>query len=198
MAKITYEDKEFLNKNENIADKNKVNDTDLNEIKKTVNENDDNVGDLSDLNTTDKSSVVNAINEVNLTGKAISLERSQKLDYNKGTIFDVTWQSEKYNNTNGILTKDGNSIKCNSGTHLVLVNAFIQTVGGNSNYIYVRKVVDGETKEFKATSSTSCPQISCICEINEGEKISIQSYSNAVGYVSASSAWNGFDVILLS
>ena len=38
MAKITYEDKEFLNKNENIADKNKVNDTDLNQIKEVVNE----------------------------------------------------------------------------------------------------------------------------------------------------------------
>lgn len=37
MAKITYEDKEFLNKNENIADKNKVNDTDLNQIKEVVN-----------------------------------------------------------------------------------------------------------------------------------------------------------------
>ena len=62
MAKITYEDKEFLNKNENIADKNKVNDTDLNEIKEVVNGNDDNIGDLSDLNTSDKSSLVNAIN----------------------------------------------------------------------------------------------------------------------------------------
>lgn len=39
MAKITYEDKEFLNKKENIADKNKVNDTDLNEIKEVVNGN---------------------------------------------------------------------------------------------------------------------------------------------------------------
>ena len=65
MAKITYEDKEFLNKNENIADKNKVNDTDLNEIKNTVNENDDNVGDLSDLNTTNKNNLVSAINELN-------------------------------------------------------------------------------------------------------------------------------------
>lgn len=62
MAKITYEDKEFLNKNENIADKNKVNDSDLNEIKNVVNENADSVGNLSDLNTNDKSSLVNAIN----------------------------------------------------------------------------------------------------------------------------------------
>lgn len=64
MAKITYEDKEFLNKNENIADKNKVNDTDLNQIKEVVNGNDDNIGDLSDLNTINKDSLVGAINEL--------------------------------------------------------------------------------------------------------------------------------------
>ena len=66
MAKITYEDKEFLNKNENIADKNKVNDTDLNEIKEVVNGNDDNIGNLSNLNTTNKDSLVGAINEKKL------------------------------------------------------------------------------------------------------------------------------------
>ena len=64
MAKITYEDKEFLNKNENIADKNKVNDSDLNEIKNVVNENDDSVGNLSNLNTINKDSLVGAINEL--------------------------------------------------------------------------------------------------------------------------------------
>lgn len=64
MAKITYENKEFLNKNENIADKNKVNDTDLNEIKNVVNENDDSVGNLSNLNTINKDSLVGAINEL--------------------------------------------------------------------------------------------------------------------------------------
>lgn len=64
MAKITYEDKEFLNKNENIADKNKVNDTDLNQIKEVVNGNDDKIGDLSNLNTINKDSLVGAINEL--------------------------------------------------------------------------------------------------------------------------------------
>lgn len=64
MSKINYSDKEFLNKNEEIADNRKVNDTDLNEIKQVVNTNDDNIGDLSNLNTTDKSSIVGAINEI--------------------------------------------------------------------------------------------------------------------------------------
>lgn len=39
MSKINYTDKEFLNKNVEIADNRKVNDTDLNEIKQVVNEN---------------------------------------------------------------------------------------------------------------------------------------------------------------
>lgn len=65
MTKITYESKVALNVNPDIADVNKCNATDLNEIKEVVNTNDDNMGLLSNLNTTDKSSMVNAINEVN-------------------------------------------------------------------------------------------------------------------------------------
>lgn len=72
MAKITYEDKVALNVNSDIADVNKCNATDLNEIKNVVNENDDNttnnsnaIGLLAGLNTADKSSLVGAVNEVN-------------------------------------------------------------------------------------------------------------------------------------
>ena len=65
MAKITYENKVALNVNSDIADVNKCNASDLNEIKNVVNTNDDNVGLLSNLTTTDKSSAVAAINEIN-------------------------------------------------------------------------------------------------------------------------------------
>ena len=72
MAKITYEDKVALNVNSDIADVNKCNATDLNEIKNVVNTNDDNttnnsnaIGNLSNLNTTNKNNLVSAINEVN-------------------------------------------------------------------------------------------------------------------------------------
>lgn len=41
MAKITYEDKEALNVNPEVANKNKVNASDLNEIKNVINSNDD-------------------------------------------------------------------------------------------------------------------------------------------------------------
>lgn len=65
MAKITYENKVALNVNSDVADVNKCNATDLNEIKQVVNENDDLVGILENLTTQDKTSIVNAINEVN-------------------------------------------------------------------------------------------------------------------------------------
>lgn len=65
MAKITYENKVALNINQDVADVNKCNATDLNEIKNVVNSNDDNMGLLSNLNTTNKGSIANSINEVN-------------------------------------------------------------------------------------------------------------------------------------
>lgn len=72
MAKITFEDKVALNVNSDIADVNKVKDSDMNEIKNVVNTNDDNttknsnaIGILSSLNTTSKDNLVSAINEVN-------------------------------------------------------------------------------------------------------------------------------------
>ena len=50
--------------NADIPANKKVQSSDMNEIKRVVNENDNKVGELNDLNTTDKSSIVNAINEI--------------------------------------------------------------------------------------------------------------------------------------
>lgn len=43
---ITYDDKQYLNQNSDIADINKVNDTDMNEIKSVVNNNAQEVADI--------------------------------------------------------------------------------------------------------------------------------------------------------
>lgn len=64
MAKITYTDKVTMNENADIPAINKVQATDMNEIKSVINENDDNVGTLSSLPTTDKSSAVAALSEI--------------------------------------------------------------------------------------------------------------------------------------
>lgn len=65
MQTISYTNKTALNINSEIADVNKCNAGDLNEIKSVVNANASECGNASGLNTTNKTSLVNAINEVN-------------------------------------------------------------------------------------------------------------------------------------
>lgn len=62
---ITYTDKQQLNANPSVADINKVQATDMNEIKSVVNDNATLMGDLTELPTTDKTSIVNSISEIN-------------------------------------------------------------------------------------------------------------------------------------
>ncbi len=64
---ITYDNKVALNTNPDIADINKVTDSDMNEIKSVANNNANNIGDLSTLTTTTTSSIVGAVNEINST-----------------------------------------------------------------------------------------------------------------------------------
>lgn len=64
LTQITYTNKETLNEQPSIADKNKVKADDMNEIKSVVNTNASNVGDLTNLNTTIKTSIVESINEL--------------------------------------------------------------------------------------------------------------------------------------
>lgn len=64
MAQITYTNKETLNSQPSIADKNKVKAEDMNEIKSVVNTNYGEVGDITNLNTTNKTSIVNGINSI--------------------------------------------------------------------------------------------------------------------------------------
>lgn len=64
MAQITYDTKVAINSNDGVADINKVNASDMNEIKSVVNGNDNNVGDISTLLTNNKASIVDAINNM--------------------------------------------------------------------------------------------------------------------------------------
>ena len=91
MQVISYTNKSALNVNSDIADVNKCNAADLNEIKSVVNNNASECGNASDLDTTDKTSLVNAINEVNtnLGGKQATILTGTSLPgtATDGTIF---------------------------------------------------------------------------------------------------------------
>lgn len=61
---VTFDDKQNLNTNSDIARINKVIDDDINQLKDVANTNANNIGNLEELSTTDKSSLVNAINNL--------------------------------------------------------------------------------------------------------------------------------------
>ena len=197
MAKITYEDKEFLNKNKNIADKNKVNDTDLNEIKTVVNQNDTNVGDLAALNTNDKSSIVNAINSLTNCGKFIKLNKTSSQSYSANTRFEVSWQTETFNNTNNILTKNNNHVQCTSGTHTVLINAFLQMIGSSENYIYI-SYNGQQIASFINSGGGASTIMSVVLQMNENDYVSVDAYGNNNGNVGGTEDWTNFIVPILN
>ena len=150
MAKITYEDKEFLNKNESIADKNKVNDTDLNEIKNVVNENDDSVGNLSNLNTINKDSLVGAINEANQRNIITAYFTNYK---STGGLAPVTNLNTDINIGNKLqLNSSKNGVKIGQNVHNVLVSGWAFC---NSNL----------SREFEACNLLKSKVISSILDI---------------------------------
>ena len=134
MAKITYEDKEFLNKNKNIADKNKVNDTDLNEIKEVVNGNDDKIGNLSNLNTSDKSNLVNAINEIKTNNILTANMSNEQLTISANTNTKIPLK--KSNSIGTQITLSSNIIKFSNNVKKVKVSATINAQMPSAGNVY--------------------------------------------------------------
>lgn len=150
---------------------------------------------------------VNDAIENNVVGKHIQLTKDGQTDQAiaQTTITKVNWQKQDFNTTNGILVKDGDYVKCTSGTHRVLVNAVLQSVYNSSpdfnsaTYVYIRRLnASGSVQEVKTTSSLNNPEISVICSIQEGDSLFIETYmSNRTGRITKSNVWNTFSVIML-
>lgn len=94
MAKITYENKETLNAQPSIADKNKVSSNDMNEIKTVVNNNDDTLNAQGTLITNITGTILwtNSNPTGNFNPQNITLSSS---DYDMLEIFYIDYQSTK-------------------------------------------------------------------------------------------------------
>ena len=147
MSKITYADKETLYTNADIPANKKTQSSDMNEIKRVVNENDNKVGELNDLNTTDKTSIVNAINEI--TTNSITGYLSAKLSYTStknNQKIPLTLSSSK--GAKFSITSDG-GIKIGAGVDKILVNAQVYFFTGSNHadgknvYIYKNSTAVG-------------------------------------------------------
>lgn len=136
MAQITYTDKTALNINGDIADTNKVNASDMNEIKNVVNNNYSEVGDITTLTTTDKTSVVNAINELN-EKNIISVG----LSANTNVSVSATWTHYSVN-INNLVASLGTKLTLNTSTHRVIVGDGVSYVKV-SCYTLIRGIASG-------------------------------------------------------
>lgn len=184
MAQITYADKVFLNQNSQVADINKVNDSDLNQIKSVVNQNDTNVGDLTNLNTTDKSSVVNAINEVN-SSNAITLQLTS--NQTVGTGYSVI----QFNNTdtqigNGLTVSSTGVIKIGAGISNVKVSYYLNLANSANPQVPIVHILKNGSNlqqsgaSIVGTTSSNFPLTvsNYIVEVSENDLISIEIAGN--------------------
>lgn len=175
MSKITYTDKVALNINQDVADVNKCNATDLNEIKSVVNTNDDNVGDLTQLKTTNKSNIVNAINEVNnnIYGK-VGLSSSVSTTAN-------TYNKIPYNSIIEIdegLSLNNNGIKISKkGKYLVTLTARLNLTG--TVYLAIRKNdIDSNEALVSCTINGGVHTLSAVVNCQENDTIYGYIYSS--------------------
>lgn len=167
LTQITYTNKETLNEQPSIADKNKVKAADMNEIKSVVNTNASNVGDLTNLNTTAKTSIVEAINEL------IPTTLYDNSSGETGTV-NLSDSSANYNYIE-IFCKDSNGVS--SSTKVENPN------GKNVNLMSVR-IDTGVIQFYTKNVSINTNKITNI----EGYTIrmqgsSINAYNNANTYI---------------
>lgn len=130
-------------------------------------------------------------------GKSIRLKKTSNQNFSANNAFDVSWQEILFDNTGGILAKNGNEIKCISGSHTVLVSVFMQLLNGSTrdNYVYIRH----NGLPYATTNlNNGNPHLTVPIQLDEGDRILIQAYSTTAGAIGSSYDWTGFIVTLLN
>lgn len=184
MAKITYEDKEFLNKNENIADKNKVNDTDLNQIKEVVN---------NTFYAGYTETAISDSNEAKETGGYYTNANTTNLPINgSGGFLNVMYRSDdnitqvwtRYRD-NQVFMRQFNSIEPSGWKEWVEISKTFST-----DEQIIGKWLDGSNIYRKVVTGTTSTQtgVTAVLLSNVKHLISINGYYLQSGRVSETSA----------
>lgn len=141
-----------------------------------------------------------AINELkNDCGKYIYLTKNNIQSIPAKTQKLVTWETIAHNDTNGLLQFENNEVILTEGIHTVLIVARIQNVIATDKYLYIRKWVNNEKQELATTNTTgNALAITTVTQLNAGDSITIEAYSEIDSAVRISTAWTEFKVVLLN
>ena len=134
-----------------------------------------------------------------ILGKMIRLERSSEQSLTAQTETIISWQTEKTNNTNGLLTKDGNYVKIGKEVNYVLVNAQYQVKSFGDIYIYIGVLkANGETSHISNLyQNGQSIQVTQPVSVEEGDKIYISAYSAESNIILTYGGWCNFNVTIL-
>ena len=163
MALITYDDKVALNENPSIPDVNKVNASDMNQIKTGVNTNESNIGDLSNLTTPVTTNIVGAINSVVESGTGY-------VKYADGTMICFYTQdiTTSVSNAWGSTLYISNALTLDNFAQTFLTTPCIQinVTGGNSSAFVVNATASSTTNPGKIHLSRPQTDTSKLYKIN--------------------------------
>jgi hypothetical protein len=158
---ITYEDKQYINQNADIPATNKVQDTDMNEIKSVVN---NNANEFAENINLQETYATNSYAGVAIAGSANA--------FNGFNIF----------NSYGNLTTSSNGITIGSGINGILVSGLVGLQNASSNYNLVNAglmkngtIIESALTELRNSNGTqsyvTLPAI--IIPVQEGDVIAI-------------------------
>ena len=149
------------------------------------------------VNDTNLNKMQTDIQEDLVIGRRIRLTRTSTQSISQNTKTQVAWGSEVYNNTNGKLTKDGNTVKVGAGVNNVMVIAKYQALGATFNkYLYIEK---NDTSYSSMESTDNIITAIANISVAENDVIDVKAYfSEANSISSGGQAWNYFDVIILN
>lgn len=189
---ITYIDKQYLNQNADIPAINKVQDTDMNEIKSVVNNNANNIGDLTNLETSVTSSIVEAINS-NLIKKIYLTKTSDQSitnDYSK-----ITWQTSVGDTTDLVNNNGDITIKNDCNFLIMILNLSLST----STQFYYQMQKNGTTVKNGWTSSGwAHPFIVNVIPVQKNDVFSVNGYSATQNNtISSSTATTSMTIITI-
>lgn len=146
MSKITYEDKEQLNTNENIPAKNKCMASDLNEIKSIVNENDTNALYNTNVKTaqTNSDTDVYSCNYINEIGSCACFSKTDSQNFTEYVATQISFNQTDYVDNGCFELQSDGTIKVLKDISRVQINFNIRIAGSISSYnvIYCKSTTD--------------------------------------------------------
>lgn len=135
------------------------------------------------------------------TGKMIWLYKTATQTVSAKTVTEIVYGGTYLNNSNGVLTKEGNGVKIGKGVSTIAVKVQIrdQSSGGISKSLYIFK--NGQTVMGSGTPKNGTSTITDYIPVEEGDVITMQCYLETEGTLYGASdyqSWDFFKVIVIS